>query len=497
MSGRSRHAGAWVSLISPGSARAGRLRDVLAGWPGALALITSGLVAGGLVWGGLADQVAMNAAGPVLGVTAVAAVGIVAGVAGRPRRWWLTWGAGIAVAATVVVAAAHWWLSASGLVADHYPPSFLVWTWLGVWAVGVGVTGWWTGARAIRVVRALAAPVALASAFLLINSHYGYWPTVGALLDRPVEGQVTARRVYQEIRLHSLATGLVRSDKEISVLRTGLYGPISIPGDPDPFAADSAWVWLPPAYFQAPPRDLPVLLMLTGLPGSAQDWVTAGQVVPLADAWARDHGGAAPVMIFVDENGRGGRDTECVNGPQGAAESYLADDVPIWVDQTLGVGLDPARWGVVGFSEGGTCAIGLAIENPAVFGSFVDVAGDPAPSHGGPEATLRYLYGGNPVAARGFDPGQILTGRHFQHLEGWFAAGTGDRAGLSAARYLAVLAGRAGIGVHTYQGPGGHTWAFARQSFARIYPSLVRDISGQDTNPVRRPGEDFRSRSIA
>ena len=51
MSGRSRHAGAWVSLISPGSARAGRLRDVLAGWPGALALITSGLVAGGLVWG--------------------------------------------------------------------------------------------------------------------------------------------------------------------------------------------------------------------------------------------------------------------------------------------------------------------------------------------------------------------------------------------------------------------------------------------------------------
>ena len=239
-----------------------------------------------------------------------------------------------------------------------------------------------------------------------------------------------------------------------------------------------------PRLLQGAPRDLPVLLMLTGLPGSAQDWVTAGQVVPLADAWARDHGGSAPVMIFVDENGRGGRDTECVNGPRGRPKATWPMTYPFGSTKPLeSASIRPG--GVWWASRRGyRVAIGLAIENPRVFGSFVDVAGEPAPSHGDPKPLSGTSMGETrwrlEIRAQP-DPGR---GR-FPHLEGWFAAGTGDRAGLgSVARHLALLAGRAGIVVHTYQGPGGHTWAFARQSFARIYPSLVRDLSGQDTIPA-------------
>jgi enterochelin esterase-like enzyme len=227
--------------------------------------------------------------------------------------------------------------------------------------------------------------------------------------------------------------------------------------------------------------------MLTGLPGTSHDWVTAGQVVSLADSWASHHQGSAPVMVFVDENGRGNRDTECVNGPHGLAESYLTQDVPDWVTNTLGIRADPSSWGVVGFSEGGTCALGLAAEAPDLFGYFVDIAGDTAPNHGDAADTLQYLYGGNSAAARSFQPSFILSSRRFHRLQGWFAAGNGDRAGQAALRSLASLAAKAGVVVHIDEAPGGHTWLFARQSFADIYPALVASVTGQSSTLTAAP----------
>jgi S-formylglutathione hydrolase FrmB len=217
--------------------------------------------------------------------------------------------------------------------------------------------------------------------------------------------------------------------------------------------------------------------MLTGIPGAAQDWVTAGQVVPVADAWARAHHGFAPVMIFVDENGRGDHDTECVNGAQGAAASYLSVDLPGWVDHTLRIHPDPRTWGVVGFSEGGTCALGLALESPEVFGTFLDIAGDEAPNLGDAAATLRDLYGGDEVAARSFQPQLILSSHHYTGVQGWFAAGAGDRSGLAAIHDLAGPAEAAGVDVHIYEAPGGHTWDFARRTFAQLYTELVAAVS--------------------
>lgn len=457
----------------------------LSGRPGAVAIGLAVVVAAAVVWSGAVNQMSVDTSGLVWAVAAVAAVGLGVGVAGRPLRWWATWGVGIAIAATLVVASARWWILDSGLVSEHYPPTFLLWVWLGLWAVGVAGTGWWSGAAAVRMARVLAAPLALLAAFLLINAHYGYWPTMGVLLGRPVAGQVSATRVYQEISLRTSGLGLVKTRARVSPPSTGLYGPISIPATPVHFDAASAWIWLPPAYFHSPRGQFPVLVMLTGIPGEAQDWVTAGQVVPAADRWARAHHAAAPVMIFVDENGRGGLDTECVNGPHGAAQSYLTRDLPNWVESTLGIRPDPRTWGVVGFSEGGTCAVGLAAEDPDLFGNFVDVAGDMAPNLGGPAVTLRYLYAGNAVAARSFEPKAIFATRHFNHLEGWFAAGSGDRDGLSVAETLAALAGHAGIDVHIYEGPGGHTWAFARHALANIYPTLATTLSSQTPSASR------------
>jgi S-formylglutathione hydrolase FrmB len=363
----------------------------------------------------------------------------------------------------------------------------LLWVWLSLWASGVAGTGWWSGAAIIRAIRILSAPLTVVAAFLLINAHYGYWPTAGVLLNRPVAGQVSASVIERQITARqATSTAAPGSTSQTSVHSAGLYGPIIIPSVPISFPAAPAWVWLPPAYFYTPAAQFPVLLMLTGLPGTSHDWVTAGQVVPLANAWASHHRGMAPVMIFVNENGRNNRDTECVNGPQGAAESYLTQDIPAWADATLGIGADPASWGVVGFSEGGTCALGLATKAVDVFGSFVDIAGDTAPNHGGSATTLRYLYAGSLTKARSYQPQLLLSGRHFGHLNGWFAAGTGDRSGLTAVAHLAPLAARAGIAVNIYEKAGGHTWLFARQSFAHVYPALVAKLSENTPNRQAR-----------
>jgi hypothetical protein len=65
----------------------------------------------------------------------------------------------------------------------------------------------------------------------------------------------------------------------------------------------------------------------------------------------------------------------------------------------------PASWATVGFSEGGTCAIGLAVEHPDAFGRFVDLAGDQVPNDGINQAaatTLKKLY--RPTSSRSATP---------------------------------------------------------------------------------------------
>jgi hypothetical protein len=394
-------------------------------------------------------------------VVALALAGLAVGVAGRSRRWWLTWGVGIVVAAAVVTAVAEWWLKASGLVDQHYPPTFALWVWGSLAALGVAVTGWWSGPAVVRVVRVVTVPIALFGSFLLINAHYGYWPTMGALLNRPVAGQVSAK-------------DLARSLTEGGVHRVGSFGPVSIPG-PAGFDAATAWVWIPPAISEVDRARVPVLVLMPGVPGRANDWAQAGQVVPLANAWAHRHGGIAPVMVLLNENGAHDRDTECVNGTQGAAETYLTRSVPSFIIHHLGITPDPARWGVVGFSEGGTCALGLATDAPHIYGRFVDIAGDLAPNFG--KNTLIDLYAGNTTEAYHHQPRWLFAHRRYPHLEGWFAASSGDRSHVLIARELTRSARAAGVTAFDASGqPGGHSWSYARTALWSLYPALVESM---------------------
>jgi Putative esterase len=405
-------------------------------------------------------------------VIVLATSGLVVGVLGRPRRWWATWGLGLAGTAAAGVAVAAWWIRHTGLVDEHYPPSFLAWGWAGLVAVGLGLTGWWSGPALRRVVCVVTAPLTLFASLLLINSHYGYWPTMGALLHRPVVGQISAPALARTLQ--------GQGDPG----RTGTYGRVSIPGPPG-FQAGGAWVWIPPAYRRVPPAHLSVLVMLPGVPGQPDNWEVAGEVVPLADAWAAAHGGVAPVMVFVSGNGAADRDTECVNGTQGAAETYLARTVPAFIVHRLGIRPGPTRWGVVGFSEGGTCALDLALEHPAVFGRFVDVSGELAPTFGASvDHTLTGLYAGNATAMLHNEPLWLLSHHTYPGTEGWLAGSRADHHDEKIASTLTDAARHAGVTAFDVSGgPGGHSWSFARVTFDRVYPALVAAL---DARPAPR-----------
>ena len=73
------------------------------------------------------------------------------------------------------------------------------------------------------------------------------------------------------------------------------------------------------------------------------------------DRFAAAHDGLAPLVIVPDLTGSALGNTLCLDSRLGAADTYLARDVPAWAATTLQV--DSGRMAVGGFSFGGTCAL--------------------------------------------------------------------------------------------------------------------------------------------
>lgn len=157
-------------------------------------------------------------------------------------------------------------------------------------------------------------------------------------------------------------------------------------------ASQKVLVWLPPNYrrLTAQHQRLPVLLLLTGQPGSpravfhnfdfgtrATAAIQSRQVAPFVAVMP-------PITSTVP-----GRDTECVDVPGGVQPAWwLRHDVRSAVVKNFSVSL--SHWSVAGFSTGGYCAANLLVRHPRDFQSAVSIAGYFAP--GWDKGT-----GGNPL----------------------------------------------------------------------------------------------------
>ena len=84
-------------------------------------------------------------------------------------------------------------------------------------------------------------------------------------------------------------------------------------------------------------------------------------------------------------------------------------DVTAAVVDVLGASPDPHRWGLVGLSAGGTCALTLALRHPDRYAVFADFSGDATPNLGSRRRTVEVLYGGDASQWEAHDPAALLA----------------------------------------------------------------------------------------
>lgn len=437
---------------SPSHPRRGRLPVVPA-----LGAVATGALLVGLAHSGRLDRIPLLSSTLADTLEALGAAALVGSWLPGRRRWLTRTLPLVAGSAAILTGAVAVLLRVTGTVTDPYPPSFALWAGLAI-AAALGLPTVLARSGAVRRALAGAAvPLTLAGALLLVNDEYGVWPTLGDLLGHT--GIVSA----------SAATVRISSDR-------GLLVAVDPPALRSHFRHRAGSAYLPAAYFTAARPELPLIVMLAGTPGSPVQWPTAGAAVRTADAYAAAHRGLAPVLLFVDQNGSDTADTECVDGPQGNAETFLTADVPAFASQTLGLHRDPDRWAVAGFSEGGTCALDLVLAHPGVFRHLVDLGGDAQPTLGDPAHTLADLFGGSASVRDAHLPTRLLARHRYPGVTAWFAAGVGDPSRIRVAQRLAAAAGAAGIDSRAMTVPGAHNWQFASIAFARLLPGLCGQL---------------------
>jgi S-formylglutathione hydrolase FrmB len=345
---------------------------------------------------------------------------------------------------------------------------------LAVLAVALAVLAVRRGRALRRALAAVAAVLlALASAAVGVNAHYGYFGTVGEVFGGTGPDAST-------LEAAEAASGTVPPNGQVIAL--------DLPGTTSGFAARQAVVYLPPAWSARPRPALPVIMLLHGTPGDPTNWTDGGDAQTTADAWAAQHGGTAPVLVMPDINGSLTADSECVDSPLGKVETYLTVDVPAAVQQRLGTAAPGKQWAVAGLSEGGSCAIMLALRHPDLFAAFGDYGGLAGPRVGDTNddtaTTVTQLFGGSPQQFAAHEPADLLAAQRFPGTGGWFQVGTGDAEPLAATQRLAPLARAAGVQTCVVTMPGlGHTFDVWSAAFRQSLPFLAAHVGQVPADP--------------
>ena len=442
-----------------------------------------------------------------LTIQAIAAVIVVAAIGWRTRTWRRVWLPAAVAVGALLAASAYWYIAAEGLADDPAPN--MLWIWIAV--VGISVVmlaAGWRGARWWRRGAAIAAvPLSLLCAALALNLWVGYFPTVqnawnqltaGPLPDQTDQGTVVAMQKARRIPA------------------AGTVVPVDIGSAASGFKHRGELVYLPPAWYASdPPPPLPTVMMIGGEFNTPADWLRAGNAIKTVDDFAAAHGGNAPVLVFVDSGGAFNNDTECVNGARGNAADHLTKDVPPFMEATYGVSADPARWGIVGWSMGGTCAVDLVVMHPDLFSTIEDIAGDIAPNSGTQQQTIDRLFSGDKAEYASFDPMTVIA-KHGRYtgVSAWFdvngtpsvvtppvvnagnsggsglggrdaAAHTSDQA--SAANTLCATGAANGIACEVVTQPGKHDWPFAAHAFASALPWMASALGTPGVPAVALP----------
>jgi S-formylglutathione hydrolase FrmB len=410
---------------------------------------------------GLLDAPLLSGPLPAL-VGAAGVAGALFLLAQRSRRWWTR-----TVPAVLLVAAALTALMAMLIdqvwrpFPDAVPLPVLLLVGAVLAAVGLAALGMrprrWPG-RAVAVVAVLL--VALGS-LEGMNVVYREYPTLRTALGLPAVDEIPFTQVPLREQVIAARSGLPLSAiwrPPAGMPAAGVVTEVPIPATVSGFAARPAWLYLPPAYLARPRAQLPVLVLMSGQPGSPDDWLNGGRLADRMDAFAAAHDGLAPVVVMPDHLGDPLANPLCMDSRLGNVATYLSVDVPTWIRETLQVDPEPSGWAIGGFSNGGTCSLQMAVNEPDVYPTFVDISGEDEPTLGDRAATVQAAFGGDEAAFAAVNPPDVMAKKRFPDTAGYFVAGQQDTEYLPEAQRAFAAAQAAGMDVQLHLLPGGHTF---------------------------------------
>ena len=318
-------------------------------------------------------------------------------------------------------------------------------------------------------VRLLVVPVAavvVVSAAGLVNQNFEYYPTLGSVFGDTGSvvkslAQFEASNGRMTLPVHGRPTTEATWRPPTDMPAQGDVVSVHIPGTISHEVSSSAYVYLPPAYLATPRANLPVLVLIHGVPGSTIDWLRGGRVNKFMDEYAAAHHGLAPVVVMPDAGAKWANyPPACLNSRAGQAATYLTQDVPNWVKKTFGAGTDSSRqWAVGGFSYGGTCAMTLAVNHPEAYPTFIDSSGESQPTiQQGHAILIKKYFAGNTAAFAKQNALDVLKTRRYKGVAGLVTVGGSD--GFYRPQGVEVYRAmkHTGMDVRLEESPGGHAW---------------------------------------
>ncbi len=329
--------------------------------------------------------------------------------------------------------------------------------------------------RARRRVGAVAAALLFALVGAVgVNADFGQYPTLASALGLASIADLPA----DVLAAQKAATGTTDASTwqaPADLPAKGLVGAVTIPATVSHFAAREGLVYLPPAALTANPPALPVLVMLSGQPGSPEHVFISGHVDKLMDAFAAQNHGLAPIVVVPDQLSAPSVNPMCVDSAIGNSATYLTVDVPAWIRAHLHVETTPSTWAIGGFSQGGTCAIQLGAGHPDLFGSIFDVSGELEPKVGSEEATIAAGFAGSASAYDAAKPLALIAAHApYSDTVAVFAAGALDTKYSPWIATVAAAASAAGMHSTVLSSPGtAHDWYTVQYAITHGFPPIL------------------------
>ena len=166
------------------------------------------------------------------------------------------------------------------------------------------------------------------------------------------------------------------------------------------------------------------------------------------------------MVVVVDPNGSASGNTLCMDSRIAKADTFLAVDVPAWINRTLDVDPDPSKWTAGGFSFGATCALQMVTRHPDIYSSALAFSSEKEPALAKErEKTVAASFGGDTEAFDSQTPLRLMKYRRYDGHGIYFGAGERDHEFVSNMELLSKAARAAGFTVEARRIPGaGHSW---------------------------------------